>query len=194
MALIGSWEWISTLMVTSSSGLAEPLGVQGVNVLDQPSLHREHLAVLQLDAPFPVGGNGEYPRLESVPSHVFEEGRVFAAAHNVLVDAAGLVLVEELAFQLLPVHPHRELRDGRLLRQGEDVSALHLVARFVDEDLVHVSGSHLVLDSHLHPVVFDSQVGNLGDGDVGRWLGDNDTVGVRGSRRGHDQPQQRNCD
>src|SRR3972149_1581423 len=67
----------------------------------------------------PAGG-GERGGRERPPAPVVEQGRVARLAHDVVVDAAGFLRREDLALDLLPVHPHGELTHRGIHREGEE--------------------------------------------------------------------------
>ena len=163
----------------------ELFGVQGIDVFYQAVVHLQHLAVFQLDAPLAARGNGIDAGLEGIAAHVLQQRWIAPPPDDVLVDTACLVALQHLALQLFAVHPHSELADGRLLRQGEDIGTLHLKSPFVDKHLVDVCRRHLVFDGHRHPMIFDRQVGHLHDGHVGGRHRDNDAVGQDRHRRAH---------
>ena len=146
--------------------------------MDQAGRLRQHLAVGQLDAALAAGRDGEDAGLERAPAHVFQQRRITLAPDDVLVDGAGLVAAQQLALQLLAIHPHVEARDRGVLRQREDVGALDRIARLVDEDLVDLRRCDLVDDRHIDAVILDRQRDVApGNGLIRRRMGDDDAVG-----------------
>ena len=105
------------------------------------------------------GRNGEDAGAKRAAAHVFEQSRVPATAHDILIDAPRLVAVEQLALEALPVDVHRKLRHGGVFRQGEDVGALQLIARLVDEHLVDPSDRHLVVNRTSTRWYFTASIG-----------------------------------
>ena len=125
-----------------------------------------------------AGRDREDAGLERAAPHVLQQRRIALASDDVLVDRAGLVAAEQLALELLPIHPHVEARDRGVLRQREDVGALDRVARLVDEDLINVGRRDLIDDRHIDAMVLDRQRDVApGHGLIRRRMRDDDAVG-----------------
>jgi hypothetical protein len=68
----------------------------------------------------PFARHGKDIDSEEVPGHVFEQARVSHAAHDVLIDAPGLVLLHDLDGQERDVGVLRDQHAGRMARLGQN--------------------------------------------------------------------------
>ena len=78
-------------------------GAERINVAHQAVVHWQEFGVFDFNAAGVAGVNGKDAGLEEVAPHVFEQGWVETAAHNVVVDAASLFFGVELAFTFSPL-------------------------------------------------------------------------------------------
>ena len=135
----------------------ELLGRERVDIAYQVVIPRQRLGILDLDAPLAVSRNGIDAGLEGAAADVFQQGRVALLAHCLLVDAAGFLFGQELAFHLLAVNVHAEVGDGGVIGQGEEVRALQLTIRVIDKDLVDLGLRDLVVDGNVDAMILDGE-------------------------------------
>jgi len=67
----------------------------------------------------------------------------------------GALLLDDLAGHLLPVDPHAEPGDARLVRHREGVECLHDAVLGVLEDLMDLGDGDAVVDRHPDVVLLD---------------------------------------
>ena len=142
--------------------------------MEEAIVRGQDLAVFNLDAPLVAGRDGENVGLDGPCAHILQQGRVAQLAHNLVVDGAGLVGVQDFGLDGLAVDPHGELGYRRAFRQREEIGAFHHPVVVVDEELVDVGGGHLVLDGDVYALVGDGQAGRgelVGRADEAGWGG-----------------------
>ena len=98
----------------------------------------QHLRVAQPHARLAVRRDREDRGLHAAEPGPLEEPRVALAPHDLLVDAARAILVEELALERLAVDPELELGDRGPLGNRPQIGAFRLCGERVAEDLLEV--------------------------------------------------------
>ena len=138
----------------------ELLSAQRVDEAHQAVLPLQELGVADLDASLAVGRDGEDVGLEHPAVDVLQQGGVALAADDLLVDAAGLVPVQQAALKLLSVNEHGEVGDGGVLGEGEDVGGFQRRVSRVLERLVDLYLGDLVADGDFDSMVLDGKEGD----------------------------------
>ena len=132
---------------------AEFLGVERIDVFDQPGIILQQLGVLDLDLLAGIRLDRVDPHLEGIAADILEQRRILHLADDLLIDGAGLVGGQQFGLHHLAVDVHRELVDVGAWRQGKDISPFQAGVVGIVELLVDRGGRHVVLDVDRHPVV-----------------------------------------
>ncbi len=112
---------------------------QAAIVLGDGGVAERHLLIA-------VSRHGENAQLEKMAIHVFEQAGVLGAAHDIGVNGAGLVRLDQFATDFFAVDPHGELVNAGPLGDGENIGSFQRPIRGVTESLDHARDGHLVLD------------------------------------------------
>ena len=132
-------------------------GAQRVNELVEAGLELERLRIGQLHLLLAVLRHGVDAHAEEVAAHVLQQAGVLHAADDILVDAARLPLLHQLAAGALAVDIEREVRNRGAFRQREDVHRLQVAVHAVFEGLLDLDIRHAVLDLDIHTLALDGQ-------------------------------------
>jgi len=135
-----------------------------VDVAEGAVVGRQQRRVLDLDQPFVARWDGEDVGLDGVLADVLQQGGVAQLAHDGVVDAAGLVLAQQLGLDGHAVYPHRQLADGRAGGQRKVVGSFQQPVVGVAEELLDVGRGHLVGDGHADALIGDLQPVHVPDG------------------------------
>ena len=138
---------------------AEFLGVERIHIFHQSTLVLEQLGVGDPDPLVRPRLDREDADLEGIAAHVFEQGRVFHLADDVLVKRAGFVGGQQLGLGHGAVDVHRELVDVRAGRQRKNVGAFEPGVVRIVKLLVDRGGGGQIVDFHADPVVVHGERG-----------------------------------
>ena len=94
----------------------ESFCVQRINIPDKVFLRLQNLGIRKLDPLLSSSRNRVNSSPKHVASDIFEKSRIFHPPHDILVDPAGLVAVQDLSLDLLVSDVHRELRERGFFR------------------------------------------------------------------------------
>ncbi len=169
---------------------AELAGGQGVAKMVEAIVQGQRLIVGEGNGAFGPRRDGEDAGAEEAATHIFQQGRVLAAADDLFVDAARFLGVQHLPFPHLAIHPHLKIADAGIRGQGEEIDALHLPGSLVAEDLFDLHRGDGPIDHRVDAVQLDADRPAGRDGRAGGrrlWI---DALGQgSGGREQQDQGQ-----
>ena len=123
---------------------------QRVGVLDQPPVIAQHLVVRQLDALLAVRLEGENSHLEQPLVRELQQRRILHRAHDVGVNLARLLGVEQFRLDEFAVDFHLEIFNRRALGHWEQKRPLLPAGIGIIKNLLHRRARHAVVDFHRH--------------------------------------------
>ena len=121
-----------------------------MEISNHPPILWQDFSKLDLDLLFLPGLDGENPYLKKALSGIFKQGGVTGLAHNIFINLACLLGINQFGLGHLAVYLHLELVYGCALWDGKDECALKTLSGRVEEDLPNVSGCHLFDNGSLH--------------------------------------------
>src|SRR5207302_1129745 len=131
-------------LLQGGGGLA--VGLERVDVLDDACGAVGHRGVGEGDLLVTFGLDGEDLHLQQVVAEVLQQSGVLGASDDAGVDVAGLLGLDEFAFDLLAVDDHGERVDAGAFGYGEDVGGFQATVGVVAEGRFDVGGRDLVVD------------------------------------------------
>ena len=125
------------------------LGGQWKGVVEAAAAGFEKLHILEFDAAAALGRKGEDAEAELVWSHLLDQGRVEAAAHDGVVNPACRLLFHDDPLHPLVADPQHQIGDDGPFGQGEFVDPLHHPVGAVGEDLIGAGAGDTLVDLHV---------------------------------------------
>ena len=130
--------------------------------VDQSAVLLQQLGVADLHGALSARGHGKDAGLKQVAAQVFQQGRIPAAAHDLLIDTARLLLADEPAGHLPAPGQQGQAADRGAFRDGEDHLRLHRCGRGILEHLRDGDFGRLVLNIGVDLHRADAAVGAHG--------------------------------